>query len=252
MQNAYTVPATFTNLVLRALEPESITRLALHRVALELRREIEHPGQPIAHVFFVEGGMASMTTTFEDGAQVEVGMFGYESVIGVSALMGTKQSLNRVYMQIAGFGYSARLQAAQREFDLGGRFHRLALRYVQTQLVQAMQSAGCNIKHPVNQRLARWLLLCSDRVHSPDFRMSHEFLADMLGSSRPSVSIAADSLKDEKLIEYHRGQIRILDRPGLERRACECYSVIKNHLASFAEFEGGVEEKEATGVRRAV
>jgi hypothetical protein len=108
--------------------------------------EIEYPGTPIEHLYFVEGGMASQTVTLMDGPQVEVGMFGYESVIGVSALMGTKQSLNRVYTQIEGHGYYYPIQVARKEFHHCGQSHSLALRYVQAQLVQTMQSAACNAK----------------------------------------------------------------------------------------------------------
>jgi CRP-like cAMP-binding protein len=229
----------FRNTLLQRLDDESVARLGLSAVTFELGHEIEFPGQPIAHVFFVEEGMASMTNTFEDGSQVEVGTFGYESVIGVSALMGSKRSLNRVYTQITGRGYSCGVDAARREFERGGVFQTLCLRYVQAQLLQSMQSAGCNVKHNVEQRLSRWLLICGDRAQSGRFRMSHEFLADMLGSSRPTVSVAAGLLKDEGLVEYSRGVMEITDRVGLERRACECYRVIKNHLDNFAEFDTG-------------
>lgn len=205
-----------------SLDADIITRLHLRRVEFELQHEIEFPGNPIEHLFFVEEGMASITTTFKDGAQVEVGMFGYESVIGVSALMGTKRSLNRVYTQIAGYGYSCTIEAARTEFRLCGAFQGMALRYVQAQLVQAMQSAGCNAKHELEQRLARWLLICADRAHSDTFKMSQEYLAEMLGASRPTVSTTAGLLKDAKLIAYNRGTIHILDIHGLEMKACEC------------------------------
>ncbi len=109
--------------------------------------------------------------------------------------MGTKRSLNRVYTQIPGHGYSCPLEIAHKEFHLGGSFQALALRYVQAQLVQATQSAGCNAQHDVDQRLARWLLICADRAHSTTYSMSQEFLAYMLGNSRPSISIAASMLK---------------------------------------------------------
>ena len=157
-----------------------------------------------------------MTTTFDDGSQVEVGMFGYESVIGVSALMGTKGSLNRVYTQIEGCGFSCTVETARKEFRRGEAFQALMLRYVQAQLVQAAQSAGCNAKHNMEQRLARWLLLCTDRAHSDTLKLSQEFLADMLGSTRTTVSIAAGSLKEEGLIDYSRGVIRIIDPKRLE------------------------------------
>jgi CRP-like cAMP-binding protein len=216
-----TPAGTYKNSLLKALGPEIVERLCLHPVTFALLREIEFPGNPIENLFFVEEGMASMTTTFKDGSQVEVGMFGYGSVIGVSALMGTKRSLNRVYTQIPGFGYSCPVEAARREFEMGGVFQKLALRYVQAQLVQAVQSAGCNAKRDT-------------------FEMSHDFLADMLGSARPTLSIAAGVLKNEGLIEYSRGVIRILDGPRLENRACECYHIIKDHLDNYAEFDSGI------------
>ena len=217
-----------------------ISRLCLHPVTFELEHEIEFPGTPIDYLYFVEEGMASMTTTFKDGSQVEVGMFGYEGVIGVSALMGTKRSLNRVYTQIAGHGYSSPVETARKEFGLGGDFQSLALRYVQTQLVQATQSAGCNAKHNLEERLARWLLLCADRAHTNSFKMPQEFLADMLGTTRPTVSLAAGHLKEKGLIDYTRGLIHILDIPGLEEEACECYRIIRDHLDNYAEFESGI------------
>jgi CRP-like cAMP-binding protein len=230
----------FKNMVLKALDGETIARLHLRPVTFEVGHEIEFPGNAIDHLYFVEEGMASMTTTFMNGAQVEVGMFGYESVIGVSALMGTKRSLNRVYTQIAGHGYSSPMELARTEFVRGTLFQTLALRYVQTQLVQALQSAGCNATHSVEQRLARWLLICADRAHRATFAMSHEFLSEMLGSTRSTVSVTAAQLKKEGLIEYTRGVIHILDAEGLERRSCECYGIIKHHLDSYAEFDGGV------------
>ena len=230
----------YKNTLLKALDGDVIERLRLQPVKFELKHEIENPGNPIDRVYFLEDGMASMTTTFKDGSQVEVGMFGYESVIGVSTLMGTKKSLNRVYTQIAGHGYSCHVEDARREFRLGGYFQSLVLRYVQAQLVQAMQSAGCNAKHNFEQRLARWLLLCADRAHIDTFKISHEFLADMLGVRRPTVSTTAGILKQKGLIEYTRGEIRILDVPGLTKTACECYLIIKDYLDNYTKFDTSI------------
>jgi CRP-like cAMP-binding protein len=230
----------FKNTLLRALDGDIIARLGLQPVKFELKHEIESPGDPIDRLYFLEAGMASMTTTFKDASQVEVGMFGYESVIGVSALMGTKASLNRVYTQIAGHGYSCRVEDARREFRLGGHFQSLALRYVQAQLVQAMQSAGCNAKHNFEQRLARWLLLCADRAHVDTFKISQEFLADMLGVRRPTVSTTAGILKRKGLIDYSRGEIRILDVPGLTKTSCECYLTITDYLDNYAKFDTAI------------
>jgi CRP-like cAMP-binding protein len=227
----------YANTLLQSFDSELISRLRLKSVAFKVGHEIEFPGKPVKHLFFLEEGMASMTTTFKDGTEVEVGMFGYESVIGVSALMGTKQSLNRVYTQIAGWGYRCKFETAAAEFGRCGPFQRIALRYVQAQLVQSMQSTGCNAEHSYEQRLARWLLICADRVHGNQFKMSQEFLSHMLGSTRPTVTLAAGLLKKEKLITYERAEITIVDRRGLEKRACECYGVIKQHLDDFAAFD---------------
>jgi CRP-like cAMP-binding protein len=227
----------FKNTLLKSLDAEIIERLALRPVTFELMHEIEFPGRPIEHLFFVEEGMASMTTTFNDGSEVEVGMFGYTSVIGVSALMGTKRSLNRIYTQIEGSGFSCTIEAAAKEFRRGGTFQALMLRYVQAQLVQTAQTAACNAKHNMEQRLARWLLMCTDRAHTDTLKLSQEFLADMLGSTRPTISIAAGSLKEEGLIDYSRGVIRIVDAKRLEERACECYHRIKDYLDNYLEFD---------------
>jgi len=232
----------FKNTLLKVLPPDVLARLRLCPVRFELKHEMEYPHRPVTHLFFIETGMASMTTTFHDGSQVEVGTFGFESVVGISALMGTIESLNRVYTQIAGHGYSCTVEAARKEFKLGGCFQRLALRYVQAQLVQAAQSIGCNAKHKFEPRLARWLLICSDRAHSDTFRMSHDLLADMLGGTRATVSLAAGSLKKKGLLQYSRGVIQILDRTGLEEAACECYQTIKDHLKNAMEFDTNITE----------
>jgi CRP-like cAMP-binding protein len=230
-------PNVFKNTLLRSFPPDLIERIDPKPVVYKVGHELEYPGTPIDKLHFLEEGMASMTTTFQDGSQVEVGTFGYESVIGVSSLMGTKQSLNRVYTQIAGWGHWVHFVAAKAEFARCGVFQRLALRYVQAQLVQAMQSAGCNATHTVEQRLARWLLTCADRANENEFKMSQEFLAHLLGTARPTVSTVAAVLKQEKLIDYVRGTIRILDRDGLERRSCECYRAVTAHLANYAAFD---------------
>ena len=233
---------TFKNTLLRSLDRQTVARLGLSPVKFELNHEMEYPHRAIKHLYFLESGMASMTATFKDGSQVEVSTFGFESVIGVSALMGSKKSLNRVYTQIAGHGYSCSVEAALKEFRRGGDFQYLALRYVQAQLDQATQYVGCNAKHNFEPRLARWLLVCADRSHSDIFKMSHELLADMLGGTRAIVSLAAGSLKRKGLIQYSRGVIRILNAAGLEQSACECYQVIKFHLKNYAEFEATMVE----------
>lgn len=229
----------FKNRILRLLRPPIIERLNLRRVNLPSGAEIENPGEPIRHLYFIEDGVGSMTNTFRDGFQVEVGMFGVESVMGASALIGTILSLNKVYMQMSGYGYRCSTESAINEFSRNGRFHDLVLRYVQAQLVQTCQSAGCNSHHQINQRLARWLLLCADRSESLTLNLTQEYLADMLGTRRTSVSIAAEDLQREGLIRYRRGKVVISDRGGLEKIACECYRLVRDHLENYLEVEQG-------------
>lgn len=233
----------FRNTLLATLSVETISQLRLNPIKLGLRHEMEFPGNSIDHLFFLEEGMASMTTTFEDGSQVEVGTFGYESVIGISALMGAKLCLNRIYMQIAGLGYSCGIENASDVFHSCSDFQTLALRSVQSQLIQTEQTAGCNAKHMIEQRLARWLLICSDRANSKTYLISHDLLADMLGSTRPTVSLAAGALKKLKLIDYSRNTIHILDVAGLEAKACECYHLVRDYLDNKFEFESGLPAK---------
>jgi CRP-like cAMP-binding protein len=232
-------PSSFKNTVLRHLDADSVRRLHLRRVDLPLRYDLEIPAEPIQNLFFLEEGIGSMTTSFENGAQVETSMFGYESVIGVSGLMGTKHSLNRIFMQLSGSGYSSPLRSAQEEFRRGGIFQDLALRYVQIQLTLSTQNAACNAMHSYEQRLARWLLICGDRAERVHLEMAQEFVAQMLGSTRSTVTIAAGHLKDKGLISYHRGSIQILNVEGLEAEACECYRVVRAHLETFANFDTG-------------
>lgn len=229
----------YKNEVLRRLEPPIIERLDLRPVELPAGREIEYPGNHIDHLFFIEEGIASMTTTFKDGFQVEVALAGSESVLGASSMMGTRRSLNRVYMQVAGRGYSSQTALATNEFKRAERFHDLTLRYLQAQFIQSAQTAGCNARHSIEQRLARWLLLCADRNGNHVLALSHEYMADMLGVARSSVSITAGHFQERKLIQYSRGKIHLIDLAGLEALACECYRVVRDHLANYAESDEG-------------
>jgi CRP-like cAMP-binding protein len=232
----------FKNTLLNALEADTLARLRLSPAVFRLKHELERPHTPLKHLYFLETGMASMTTWFKDGSQVEVGTFGHESIIGISALMGVRRSLNQVYTQIPGYGFSCSIEHALAEFRRNGGFQYCALRYVQAQLDQATRSIGCNAKHKFEPRLARWLLTCRDRADSDTFAMSHELLSIMLGGTRSTATIAAGQLKSKGLIEYRRGVIHILDTGGLERAACECYAIIKNHLKHYVEFDTALAE----------
>ena len=227
----------FKNTVLRHLPADSIERLQLSPLQLQREHVIETPGSEIRKLYFIEEGLGSMTTMFKDGSQVEVSLFGNEAVIGASALIGTKRSLNNIYMQAAGHGFISNIQGAAQEFRRCEQFRSIVLRYVQAQLVQTAQTAGCNAKHDAMQRMARWLLLCADRLYSNEIGLTHEYLGHMIGVRRPTVSITAEELQRREYIDYRRGKIKILNRPGLERTACECYRVVKEHLENYHNIE---------------
>ncbi len=225
----------YKNTLLQLLDPASLSRLQLQKLQLPVGQDLEKPGEPIRHLYFLEQGIGSMTTCFENGIQVETSMFGYESVIGVTALIGTKTSLNRIFMQLGGSGYASPLSAALAEFALGGMFQKLTLRYVQAQLTLSTQNAACNATHTYEQRLARWLLICSDRAQQDTLDLAQEFVSQMLGSTRSTVSIAAAHLKAKGLIDYRRGVIYLLNKEGLEAEACECYRVVRDYLKKFSD-----------------
>lgn len=228
---------TYRNSLLRGFEPDVIARLQLQPVIFQLHQELEYPGVTVKHLYFIECGMAATTTNFIDGSQVDVGTFGFESVIGMSALMGTRRSLNRVSTQIAGNGYSCLIENARTEFRRGEAFQRATLCYVQSQLIRAAQLAACNARHTVEQRLARWLLICADRTNKVEFTTSHDFLAGMLGSTRPTISLLANKMKTLGFIQYSRGVLSIRNVRGLEQLACECHSVIRQHLRSDTDLD---------------
>ncbi|GAC1658956.1 MAG: Crp/Fnr family transcriptional regulator [Acidobacteriaceae bacterium] len=229
----------FKNIILQALDSESIGRLDLQPLELKGKSEVASPGKNIRRVLFIEGGIGAMSTSFSDGSEVQVGIFGCESVIGASALMGTKKSLNRVYMMAEGSGFECRVEVAAGEFRRGSQFQELVLRYVQAQLTQTAQTAACNARHSISERLSRWLLMCQDRAGTHVIEMTQESLAAVLGAGRPGVSIAAEELQRSGVIEYRRGKVHILNRAHLERVACECYGVIREHLGNYTKVESG-------------
>ncbi|HKR26207.1 MAG TPA: Crp/Fnr family transcriptional regulator [Acidobacteriaceae bacterium] len=226
----------FRNTILDHLDNDAIDRVHLQPIQLPLAHVLQRSGGRIEHIFFVEDGIASMTTVFEDGSQVEAGMYGFEAAIGAPALMGVVRANNQIAMQLPGHGYRTTKEAAEREFRRGEVFHDLVLRYAQSQSVQTSQAAGCNIRHNVLQRLSRWLLVSRDRVTTDSMQFTQEFLAAMLGVARPAVNAVARQLQERALIRYSRGRVEIVDRAGLERATCECYWKIRGDLEAFREY----------------
>ncbi len=202
----------------------------LQRVELRLHETVIEPDAPIQSVYLPEEGVLGQIVTLSEGTAVEVGMVGREGVAGLAAFLGASRSPDEVICQVPGTFLRMRaadfVEQAQRNPVL--REH--LLRYTQAVLSWRAQIVACNRRHPVEARLARWLLKTHDRVEGDSFPVTHEVLALMLGVRRPSVTPAARSLGRRGLIAYRHGTLRIVDRAGLEQAACECYSTIRREF----------------------
>jgi CRP-like cAMP-binding protein len=214
------------NHLLAALPPDVFDRLApaFDVVPLKLKQFLQKPGEPLRHVYFPGGGFISIVTVMNDGRMVEVATVGREGVMGVSALLNGDPSPSAALVQ-AEIETCYRMSADIFRKEIARRdvFHDLMVRYAQALVGFIMQSTACNAVHSVEQRLARWLLLAHDRVGLNEFPLTQEFVAMMLGVSRPSVTVVAGTLQKAGLITYHRGHLTIVDREKLESASCECY-----------------------------
>jgi len=188
----------------------------------------------IEHAYFLNEGMASLVVLTTDGRSVEVAIVGHEGIVGTPIAVGLRRGPYRSIMQIAGSGLRIESSVLEEKLQRMPEL-RLALnRYVLFQGLQIAQIAACNRLHEIEQRLARWLLMCQDRVESEYLPVTHEFLAQMLGTGRPSVSLAAGILQRAGTIENLRGTVRVLNRKELESAACECYKTIQQFNRTLA------------------
>lgn len=194
-------------------------------VILENRRQLYLAEQPIDHVYFVETGMISIVCVLENGMQAEVGVVGREGVLGISVLSGIGLSSFDAMVQMPGAALRMPVRDFQNRVETHVSLRSLLLRYNETLHVQAMQTAVCNGHHGLEQRLARWLLMAHDQVDGSELFLTQDFLAMMLGVYRPNVTVLAGNLQRAGLISYKTGRVTILDRPGLEAVACECYRI---------------------------
>lgn len=174
--------------------------------------------------------MASVVVTVANGDTVEVGVVGIDGVVGVPILLGTGSSPGRTFIQIAGSGFRINAKVLKEEFERPGELRRHLQRYLQAYFVQTAQTAACNRLHRIEERLARWLLTCHDRMDSDLLRLTHDFLGQMLGAPRTTVTLAARLLHQAGLIDYSRGLVTILDRAELEKTACECYPIVRDEF----------------------
>lgn len=225
------------NTLLARLPSEELSEILerAEEVHMQVRDCVQEPDQPIAAVYFALGSVFSMVATDDrNDSTVEVATIGREGMVGLPLFLGAATSPLAVFCQVP--GPAARLSASdlRRVLTDDGNLHRRLNRFIQATMVQISQNVLCNASHNTEQRAARWLLTTQDRVEEPEFPLTQEFLAQMLGVRRPTVSEIASGLQDDGLISYRRGIMTITDRPRLQDLACHCYQVVRAEFDSLA------------------
>src|SRR5258706_3839447 len=220
------------NHILAALPVGEAERMypSLELVSMPLGEVLYESGDQLQHVYFPTGSIVSLLYVMADGAPAEIAVVGSEGIIGIALFMGGETMPNRAVVQSAGYAYRLMGQLLKEEFNRAGELQHVLLRYTQALLTQMAQTAVCNRHHSVDQQLCRWLLLSLDRLPSNELTMTQDLIANMLGVRREGVTEAAGKLQTAGLITYNRGRITVIDRPGLEARACECYQVVKTEF----------------------
>lgn len=213
------------NRLLRFLPHEDYERLLPHLQPAKFKYKLSlyQADEPIEFVYFIETGVASLVNTMKNGDSAEVGTIGNEGMVGLPVVFGDSQAPTSVYIQVAGQGLRMKAKTFWQELQRSVSLRTAMLHYAHAFFNQVAQSAACNTFHLLEQRCCRWLLMTHDRMQSDEFQLTQEFLAMMLGVQRPGVTIAAGGLQRAGLIHYSRGQVKILDYPGLVKRSCECY-----------------------------
>jgi CRP-like cAMP-binding protein len=221
------------NHLLAALPELEFDRLAAHLelVPMPLGEMLYEPGRQLQHAYFPTTAIVSLHYLMESGASVETAGVGNEGVVGISLFMGGDTTPSSAVVHTGGHAYRLERRLLKQEFNRAGLLQSLLLRYTQALITQMSQTAACNRYHSVEQQLSRWLLLTLDRVPSREFVMTQELVAGILGVRRESITAAAGNLQQVGFIRYRRGHISVLDRRGLETRACECYAVVKKELS---------------------
>jgi CRP-like cAMP-binding protein len=199
----------------------------LEFVKLPHHRILHEPNESLHFVYFPNGGLLSLVVVMESGETVEAGIVGKEGIAGIPSAVGLRRNPIREVVQIAGDGFKVKVDVLQDILKSSLQLQMMLSRYIALHCLQVSQTAACNRLHRAEQRLARWLLMTQDRVDSGVVSITHDFLATMLGTDRPTISLAAGILQKKKLIEYPRGAVRILNRKKLELSACECYGIIQ-------------------------
>jgi CRP-like cAMP-binding protein len=232
------IPPALENAILAGLSPRQATRLKsqLKPVSLTFGRVLYEPGNAIRHVYFPTNCLISLLTSVDKRRSLEVGMVGNEGMAGMPFILGMGVSGVRAIVQGGGGALQMASASFRVEFERNRALQEALYRYMYALMAQISQTAACNRFHEAEPRLARWLLMTRDRVMSDEFPLTHEFLAHMLGMRREGVTEAASALKRRKLIDYRRGEIKILDLKGLKAASCTCYQIVQT---AFAQVQGG-------------
>lgn len=220
----------FQNRLLRGLPPVTQRRLRrdLTKVTLSRRDSLHEPGKAFRSVYFPETAMASLLTVMKDATHTEVASTGREGMVGLSAFLGAKKSTRRAICQMPGTAWRMSTAALLKHTRRGGPLSDVLHRYALALFTQMAQVATCNRRHTIQQRCCCWLLMTHDRIEGDEFHVTHEFLSEMLSARRSGVTVIAGNLQRKGLISYKRGRIKILNRRGLEKAACECYGVVRS------------------------
>jgi CRP-like cAMP-binding protein len=217
------------NILLSEIPDEEFTKLAPHLTYVELKvgRKLHTPSEGIEFSYFPNSGLVSLLVETKEGKSVEVGISGYEGLTGVAMLAGLTRTTHLAVIEVAGDGFRIKAEILRQLLASTPQLLTMANRFAAVQGMQFAQTAACNRLHDVGPRMARWLLMTDDRVNADTLNVTHDFLSMMLGTDRPSVSAAARALQEQRVIEYKRGILRILDRNKLEGLVCECYPAIR-------------------------
>ena len=230
MQDVKFTPIKHSNKLLAFLDQSDWERIQprLEMVHLTVDQILFEAGQKITHVYFPVTSIVSQQYDFEDGKSAEFAQMGNEGLVGVFVFMGSQSTSSKAMVIGKGYAYRMRADAILDEFNQSSSLRRLILRYMQVLMTHASQIAACNRRHSIDQQLSRTLLLNLDRVAGSELSFTHELIAKTMGVRREGISEAAKRLQRAGMIDYSRGSIQILDRTGLGRNTCECYSIIKH------------------------
>ena len=220
------------NQILAALPRSEYQRIAPHLKPVELigGQILLEPNEPVHNIYFPQRAMISLVSIMIDGSTTEIGLIGNEGTIGLPAILGGRSTTSHSIVQISGTALQISADIIRQEFLRQKKLHQLLLLYTQALLTQVSQSAACNRQHNIEARLARWLLSVQDCVLQNELPLTQEFIANMLGTRRSGVTVAAGILQQAGIISYSRGKIKILNQKALEETACECYRLVQSEF----------------------